>query len=78
MATNKPVRDNAAPCGSAPNCAPRRWGEMTWTKGDKATGKFTDQKKARQEMQGRAAHKSYPDLRRPGNRRNVQLLVGAY
>jgi hypothetical protein len=48
MATNKPVGDNARK-GAVRKPTQRRtktMGESTWTKRDKTTGKFMDQKKA--------------------------------
>jgi hypothetical protein len=48
MATNKPTGDNArkGAVRKRTQIRTKTMGESTWTKSDKSTGKFVDQKKA--------------------------------
>jgi hypothetical protein len=59
MATNKPTGDNArkGAVRKRTQLRTKTMGESTWTKRDKTTGKFMDQKKA-------AAKKKYKGVRR--------------
>jgi len=60
MATNKPVGDNARKGAVRKRSQVRGkvMGETTWTKRDRTTGKFTDQKKVPAKFKGVSREKT--------------------